>query len=671
MLPKISPQFCTTLKALLLLITVLAIEGIGPANSASTYFVDANLGDDTRPGEAILTSGTDGPWRSLSRVKAATLIPGDTVILRCGSIWREPLMITGAGNSAASINIRAEDACVESARPEINLAVPLKGWIPVEGTIYVSDASFEVKQVFVDGQPLNKARYPATGFLLAESGIGATIPAIDTTGLVDPDLAGMPSVDVAGIKAYIRTVGWLIEENTVTTISGTQLNFAASTRYPVRKGTGYYLSNKFWMLTYAPGWYWDSLEKKLYINLPDGSSPVAHQVEAVQYDYGIRLTSQPYVNISGIRIRQAGLDGVRVESSIQTNLDNMQVLYSGRDGVVFSSGTNGTIQGNLVHESGRDGIVLSMSSGVKVIGNQVKNSGTTGGPINSLAAINARNSDYADIERNTISGAGYIGIHFSRNSSVINNIVYNTCLVLDDCGAIYSWLNGADTSPLNSVIMGNVVENVMGNRYGNADPFTAAIGIYLDELVNGVQVLGNTVINAERGVLLHNAFNNVIDGNTIAYPRAYGVFVAADNASKLSILSANSISNNTIINKSVVPFFYYLDRIDRDSLEILTGNRYVSTKADNAFVIDHRGVVKTIKSYSPTTIRTVIGKANHGTYLQMVKTAGLLTNRSANSAAFPCNFPLAIDCTNSTDFMGVEINYPTTLLPFSSLVILH
>ena len=666
-------KLCTTLKALLLLITVCSIEGIGLANCASIYFVDANIGDDEWSGKTNLMSGTDGPWRSLRRVTATTLKPGDTVILRCGSIWREPLMISGAGKPSALITIRAEDACAESARPEINLGVPLKGWIPVKGKIHASDVDFEVKQVFVDGQLLNKARYPENGFLYAVNGITATNPGSGSTGLIDLNLANLPEKDVDGVKAYIRTVGWLIEERDIASISGSQLNFLGATRYPVRKGAGYYLSNKFWMLSNGPGWYWSSLEKKLYVHLPNGASPLAHQIEVVQHDYGIQLMSQPYVNFSGIRIRQAGLDGVRVESSIQTELNNMEVVFSGRDGIVFSTESNGIIRDSLIRESGRDGILLWKSPGVKIIGNRVENSGTTGGPRNSLAAINATNSNYVHIERNTISGAGYIGIRFNRNSKVINNILYNTCLVLDDCGAIYSWANNQDTSPLNSVVIGNVVENVMGNSEGNADRWTLAAGIYLDDLTNALKVEDNTVINAERGIVIHNAFDNIIERNTIAYSRSYGVFVAVDYASAhWGELRANSIFNNTIINESVIPFIYYLDRVNREFVEVLKGNIYLGTRADNGFVIHRQGALGDIaEKFSPTSFQKLLGKESHGLFRQIVKTPTLLINQSTKIKNYPCNLSSDKDCANATNVMGHKINWPIRLQPFSSLTILH
>ena len=85
---------------------------------------------------------------------------------------------------------------------------------------------------------------------------------------------------------------------------------------------------------------------------------------------------------------------------------------------------------------------------------------------------------------------------------------------------------------------------------------------------------------------------NIIERNTIAYSRSYGVFVAVDYASvHWGELRANSIFNNTIINESVIPFIYYLDRVNREFVEVLKGNIYLGTRADNGFVIHRQGAL--------------------------------------------------------------------------------
>jgi parallel beta-helix repeat protein len=670
-------KFYTLLKVALLLAVC------APANSAS-YFVDSSLGDDANLGEAITTSCTNGPWKTLAKLKTKTLIPGDTVTLRCGSVWREPLTITGAGNSTAIIHIQAEASCADADRPQVNGALSLKGtWTRVGATSTYWTTVAPVKQVFVDGLPLTIARYPATGYLLPQSGSVTSL----TDNLNVPAIATAAGSDLSGAKIYVRTYGWIIEEAVATTISGDTLNFS-TLQYKARLNAGYYLSNKLWMLNTAPGWYHDGAAGKLYVRLPDGSAPsttsTGRQVEASTSDYGIQLLSQPYVKFSGIRVIQAGVDGVNINNSPNVTLDNLSVKYSGQNGILFKGTSTGVIQNSKIFESFVDGINLKNTSNIIVYGNTVENSGVTNGPIKSFAAIQAHGSDNVDIERNTIINSGYVGIRFNRNSTVKNNVITDSCKTLADCGAIYSWVDsnyapasGYDefNTPMLSVVTGNIVENVIGNMVGNPDVFASAPGIYLDELSNGVQVTGNTVINAEKGINLHNAFNVTVDGNWIAYPRAQGIVVTTDYDPAISYLTSIPITNNTILNSSVVPFFYYLDKTtaQRDTLEVLTGNKYTATSATSGFVIDHRIPPEFIAApiaYSPSSVRTLTGKVNHGTYIQSTKISGLLTNKTATPIGMACPFTLEADCTNSRLFGGTTaIEYPVTVPAFSSLAI--
>lgn len=659
-------------KAFSLLLAGIA-SGIGlPAQCAATYFVDAQAGNDAWSGQQAHVADSDGPWRSLRRAGAAPLQPGDTVVLSCGGVWREPLLIGGSGNAEAALSIRAQQGCGEAARPEINLAEPLGTWGAVGGQVYAADADFVVKQVHVDGRSLDQARYPARDYLIAEQGLPAMAGGTGSAGLEAPRLQELASRDVAGAQAYIRTVGWQVEALGVASLAGSQMRFADATRYPVRKGTGVYLTGKRWMLDDGAGWYWDAGEKRLYVRLPDGTSPATHRFEATRHDFGVRLVNQPYVQVSGIRVRYAGLDGVRVEGSAQTAIADMDVSASGRDGIAFADGSNGSVQDSLIRESGRDGVSLWLSHGVKVTGNRVENSGTTSGPRSSLAAINATHSNYVHIERNTVSGAGYIGIRFNRNSRVVNNVVRDACLVLDDCGAIYSWAN-ADPRPLNSVVIGNLIENVVGNREGNPEPWSLAAGIYLDDLSNGVTVEGNTVSKAERGIYLHNAFDNVIQGNTVMDSRAYSLIVGTGHPSyPVAGLRANTIRGNTLVSMNRTPFIYYLDRMGRGFNDVLNTNAYLGPTDEKGVVLHRQGASgDAVDAYSAATFRKQAGMSAHGLFRRVGKAPILLLNDGAGVREFACPLSSSVDCERATLPSGEKITWPVRVLPYGSLVVVN
>ncbi|MCG3170766.1 MAG: hypothetical protein CALGDGBN_02334 [Pseudomonadales bacterium] len=538
------------------------------------------------------------------------------------------------------------------------------------GQVYAANADFEVKQVYVDGQFLDRARYPASGYLIAETGVPAA--GAGSEGVVDPHLRALAGRDVVGAQAYVRTVGWQIQTLGVAALAGAQMRFSGSTSYPVQKGTGYYLTGKRWMLDNSAGWFWDADAKRLYVRLPDGSAPANYRVEATRHDYGVRLMNQPYVQFSGIRVRYAGRDGMRVERSAQTDITDMEIVASGHDGIAFTGGSNGSVQDSLIQESGRDGVSLWLSHGVKVMGNRVENSGTTGGPRNSLAAINATNSNYVHIERNTVSGAGYIGIRFNRNSRVVNNVVRDVCLVLDDCGAIYSWAN-TDPRPLNSVVAGNLIENVVGNRSGSPAPWTLAAGIYLDDLTNGVVVEGNTVGKAERGIYLHNAFDNVIQGNIVTDSRAYSLIVATDHLTHPTAgLRPNKIRANILVSMKPVPFIYYLDRVGRGLNDVLDANVYLGPADEKGFVLHRQGATgDAVDTYSDATFRKQPGKSAHGLFRRVTSPPLLLMNDGDAAREYACPLHPTIACGRASSLAGKKITWPVRIQPYGAQVVVN
>lgn len=81
----------------------------GAAAAPKTYYVDQNLGSDTAAG-----TSQAAPWKSLAKVAATTLAPGDTVLLRRGRTWSGGLAVRGSGSATAPVTIGAYG---DGARP--------------------------------------------------------------------------------------------------------------------------------------------------------------------------------------------------------------------------------------------------------------------------------------------------------------------------------------------------------------------------------------------------------------------------------------------------------------------------------------------------------------------------------------------------------------------------
>jgi hypothetical protein len=72
------------------------------AAAAVTYYVDSSAGNDANAGT---TTGT--AWRSLAKVNAFALQPGDTVAFKRGGTWSGTLTLSRSGTSASAITVDA------------------------------------------------------------------------------------------------------------------------------------------------------------------------------------------------------------------------------------------------------------------------------------------------------------------------------------------------------------------------------------------------------------------------------------------------------------------------------------------------------------------------------------------------------------------------------------
>lgn len=88
-------------------------------STARTFYV-SNAGNDANNGLTQMTT-----WRTLSKVTSFILLPGDTVLLRRGDMWREQLILQESGTASQRIVIGAYG---QGARPIINAANIKTGW---------------------------------------------------------------------------------------------------------------------------------------------------------------------------------------------------------------------------------------------------------------------------------------------------------------------------------------------------------------------------------------------------------------------------------------------------------------------------------------------------------------------------------------------------------------
>ena len=124
----------------------------GLAASGTTYYVDAESGNDQNDGQ-----GPSKAWRTLARVNAAKLEPGDAVLLKRGQVWNESLVPTSAGADSAPITFAAYGS---GAAPVLDGSVSFTSlhWTEEKPHVWSaplpSDGDRKPERIFIDGRPL-------------------------------------------------------------------------------------------------------------------------------------------------------------------------------------------------------------------------------------------------------------------------------------------------------------------------------------------------------------------------------------------------------------------------------------------------------------------------------------------------------------------------------------
>lgn len=86
---------------LILVAAVLILSDSGQAH-AKTYYVSQSSGNDGWNGEAPVSDGKSGPWKTLGKASIA-FQPGDRLLLKSGDVWDEELRPLGNGTPANPI----------------------------------------------------------------------------------------------------------------------------------------------------------------------------------------------------------------------------------------------------------------------------------------------------------------------------------------------------------------------------------------------------------------------------------------------------------------------------------------------------------------------------------------------------------------------------------------
>jgi parallel beta-helix repeat protein len=463
-----------------------AIESNSPSTDRKNASDPRRLSD----GAAAKTNNAKSARTAKRSSSSAGVLPlpsgitsGQTVELQCGRIYSGTLNLAEKSN----VTVRTAGSC---GKASISPGKAITGWKQHRDNIFSAPIDFAPVQVTVDDKMVALAHYPNKPQTWAK-GKGTDPNTLRHT---------MPNDDLAGALLVFRAEEWLIETRPVKGYADGAIELAPKVgdAGDLKPENEFYVEGKLWMLD-SPG-EWAVSNGRLYVWAPDGKSPEG-RAWASPKESAINANDTRNVTIDGVRIFSAA-NGIEGTSSTNLHIRNTEIINSSEDGM-FVGGNGLVIDNATVINSVKNGIYGYYDSVGSVVTNStIVSTGMVGMPKRSKGGIVFEIGSGQRVENNKILNSSYIGIRVHKNAIVRNNLIDGACLILTDCGGIYTFAR--DKLPSNVLIEGNTIKN-LAQRY--------AFAVYLDDFANGVTVTGNTIANNPSGVMMHNGFNNLVTRN--------------------------------------------------------------------------------------------------------------------------------------------------------------
>lgn len=450
---------------------------------------------------------------------------GDTVLLQCGRLYSGELNL----ERRTRVTIKTDGDC---GRATITPARLIKGWErdPKQPDLWSAAVDFKPVQLESNGRFMELAHYPNRPKIWERG--RSTLP--------DQLRVRLPHQDLASATLVWRAADWLIQTRAIQRYSDGTIYLAEGQDdgFPLLPETDFYVEGKRWMLD-APGeWSW--ADGRLTIWPWDDKSPEG-RVWAAPYSRGINASGSQHVRLTQIHIRGAmlGIDGsdahdLRIADVDISNSGEDALLAGGHGLRVERVNIDGTVQNGIrANDDARD---------VTIMDSQIRHAGMLGMPRRSKGAIVFEQASGQRILRNQIRNSAYIGIRIFRDALVADNVIDRACLVLTDCGGIYTFAR--DRQPLHVRIERNRISNLT-QRMAHA--------IYLDDYANGVIVSDNHITNNPGGMQLHNSFGNIIRRNV--FSGSNHEHILFNETGQTGVIHANLIVANRFVSRPGVPTY--------------------------------------------------------------------------------------------------------------------
>lgn len=413
---------------------------------------------------------------------------------------------------------------------------PISGFTPWKGAILQAKAgAFTTRQLFYRGARQHLARYPnydpqnpyAGGWAYADGKfvpMYQEIPGETRNSLTyKPEDAREWANPQDGEVFVFPRYNWWNNIVRIKTIDRDKrlITLAGHCSYPIRPGDRYYVRGLLEELD-APGeWYLDPRAGTLYFWPPDGAkNPTVYMprirniIEVGEGASEIAIRGFTFEYFDGSAIQLTGTTRCLIAGNTIRNGGD----YTG-SAIAVNEGRDNLVSGNDIYEVGSHAIAISGGDRVTLTpANNVADNNYihhTGVYYKQGVGISLRGCGNR-ASHNLIHHTPRFAIQFSGNNLVIEyNHLHHMNLETADTGAVYTggrdWLGSRGT-----VIRYNYMHDSLGFGFENGRWTTPhySWGVYLDDNTGGVDVIGNIVVRAYRGLIhLHNGRDNLVENN--------------------------------------------------------------------------------------------------------------------------------------------------------------
>ncbi len=511
--------------------TITAVATTGPK-----YYIDSDAANDSGNGLSPATA-----WKTITKFNSmiSTMPVGSVVHFKRGGNWVGTTLVMNASGSASQPIILTDYGT--GPKPIISGLNTISSWTNVGTNLWESTSTASALStcniLTVNSNYQPKGRMPKSGYWTI---LGTN----NVTTISDSDNLNSSTTNWSTGTVVIRELMYEVNNYTINSMPNTT-TISFNTAGDVNSGWGYFIQNHIKTCTVQNDWLYKNNKVTIY------STTTPSGVSVASIDTGINVNGESNLIFNNLDIRGFNNMGIDTTSNATGNIRISSCDFSniGINAIYAYPNTNNLrVIGSDFVDIGSRAIYAASSDKAKLYKNTFLRVGHYAGMgsngDDSYTAIIV-NGDNAEAAYNTIINAGYCGIRWDGNSTVIrNNFVDTTNYIKDDGGGIYCYSVQNGNIPhtqLTRTLKNNVVLNTNGAPDGSPNG-AQGMGLYFDGQSPNINVYNNTVSGGLLGIFINGGHDIKCTGNTtFNFTRGYHL-LKIDGP-----ITANTSTNNTYV----------------------------------------------------------------------------------------------------------------------------